>query len=125
MHRFFVDSSAIESDRIVITGDDAHHLSKVLRIREDEEIVVCDKAGTDYLCSVRSVSQNEVEAWILKKESSVSEPPVRITLYQGIAKGDKLETVIQKCVELGAVKIVPVAMKRCVALIKDKDKAKK
>ncbi len=125
MHRFFVDSSAIESDKVVITGDDAHHLSRVLRIREDEEVTVCDKAGTDYLCSVREITQNEVVLWILKKAPSISEPPVRITLYQGVPKGDKLETVIQKCVELGAVKIVPVAMKRCVALIKDKDKAKK
>jgi len=125
MHRFFVDSSAIEPDRIVITGDDAHHLSKVLRIRENEEITVCDKEGTDYLCCISSVAQGEVVARILRKAPSSSEPPVRISLYQGVPKGDKLETVIQKCVELGVVKIVPVAMKRCVALIKDKDKAKK
>ena len=125
MHRFFVDSSAIEPDKIIITGDDAHHLSKVLRIREDEEVTVCDKNGTDYLCSVKSIGASEVALWILQKLPSVSEPPVSITLYQGVPKGDKLETVIQKCVELGAVRIVPVAMKRCVAIIKEKDKAKK
>lgn len=125
MHRFFVDSSAIQNGKITISGDDAHHLSRVLRIREDDEITVCDKQGTDYLCSIKTITPTEVEAWILRSETSASEPPVSITLYQGIPKGDKLETVIQKCVELGAVKIVPVAMKRCVALIKDKDKTKK
>lgn len=124
MHRFFADRDFIKEDRIFITGDDAHHISKVLRLKEDDEVVVCDKQGTDYLCSIKAITKDEVELWILKKEASSSEPPIEITLYQGVPKGDKLETVIQKCVELGGVKIVPVAMKRSVAVIKDKEKKK-
>jgi len=124
MHRFFADSDFIKEDIIIITGDDAHHISKVLRLKEDDEIIVCDKEGTDYYCSIKAVTKDEIELWILKKEVSSSEPPIEITLYQGVPKGDKLETVIQKCVELGAVKIIPVAMKRSVAVIKDKEKKK-
>jgi len=125
MHRFFVDSSAINDNTIIISGTDAHHISKVLRIREDDEIIVCDQCGTDYVCSVAEIDSEKVVARIFRKSASISEPPVNITLYQGVPKGDKLETVIQKCVELGAIKVVPVSMKRCVAIIKDKDKAKK
>lgn len=124
MHRFFADFDSIKDDMIFIGGNDAHHISKVLRLKEDDEIIVCDKEGTDYHCSIKSLGKDAVEAWILKKEVSSSEPPIEITLYQGVPKGDKLETVIQKCVELGGVKIVPVAMKRSVAVIKDKEKKK-
>lgn len=124
MHRFFTDLSSIKDDKVFISGDDAHHISKVLRLKEDDEIIVCDKAGTDYLCSIKTIEKDMVQAWILKKEIASSEPPIEITLYQGVPKGDKLETVIQKCVELGAVRIVPVAMKRSVAVIKDKEKKK-
>jgi len=122
MHKFFVDPSSVGEDSIKICGDDAHHLSKVLRLKEDDEIIVCDKNGHDYCCSIKSVTKDEVICWILKKEISVTEPNISITLYQGVPKGDKLETVIQKCVELGCIKIVPVAMKRSVAVIKDKEK---
>lgn len=122
MHKFFVEPSFIEEDIITICGDDAHHISKVLRLKEDDEIIVCDKSGTDYHCAIKSITSSEVCVWILKKEISSAEAPVNITLYQGVPKGDKLETVIQKCVELGAVRVVPVAMKRSVAVIKDAKK---
>lgn len=124
MHRFFVDFPASGLDEIVIAGDDVAHISKVLRLKEDDEITVCDSDGTDCICSISSVSKTEVKAWILSKSKSVTEPPVKVTVFQGVPKGDKLDTVVQKCVELGAVKIVPVAMKRSVAQIKDNDKKK-
>lgn len=122
MHKFFVEPSAIDEDIIKICGDDAHHISKVLRLKEDDEIIICDKNGQDYYCSIKSIAKDEVICWVLKKEVSATEPNISITLYQGVPKGDKLETVIQKCVELGCVRIVPVAMKRSVAVIKDKEK---
>ncbi len=124
MHKFFADASSIGEDSIQICGDDAHHISKVLRLKEDDEIIVSDKEGKDYYCSLKSISPTTVTAWILKSQISQSEAPVKITLYQGVPKGDKLDTIVQKCVELGAVKIVPVAMKRSVAVIKDSEKKK-
>ncbi|MBO5370198.1 MAG: 16S rRNA (uracil(1498)-N(3))-methyltransferase [Clostridia bacterium] len=119
MHRFFIDVSAKDAEEICITGDDVAHITRVLRLSEDDEITVCDSDGTECVCSISYVSKDEVRAWIIRRESGQAEPPVNITLYQGVAKGDKLDTVVQKCVELGAVKIVPVAMKRSVAQIKD------
>ena len=60
MHKFFVDPSFIESENIKITNDDAHHISKVLRLKENDEIIVCDKNGSDYYCLVQSISKDEV-----------------------------------------------------------------
>ena len=124
MHKFFADPESIGESSIKICGDDAHHLSKVLRLKEDDDVIVCDKNGTDYYCGIESITKDEVVCRIFKKQISDTEPNICITLYQGVPKGDKLETVIQKCVELGCVKIVPVAMKRSVAVIKDKEKKK-
>ena len=122
MHRFFVGSSLKDACEVTVTGDDVTHISKVLRLREGDEIIVCDSDGTDCLCRIETVDKETVTAQILKRESSITEPPIKITLFQGVPKGDKLDTVVQKCVELGAMRIVPVAMKRSVAIIKDKEK---
>ena len=123
MPKFFLsDCSFKVSDIVNITGDDAHHISKVLRLKEDDEIIVCDKEGTDYHCSIKMLGKDEIEAWILKKEVSASEPPIEITLYQGVPKGDKLETVIQKCVELGVYSVIPIEMNRCVVKLDEKKK---
>lgn len=122
MHRFFTDTSLEGENSVTITGDDVLHMTRVLRLKEDDDIVVCDSDGTDCVCSITSVSKYEVTATILSRGKCQTEPPVNITLYQGVPKGDKLDTVVQKSVELGAVRIVPVAMKRSVAVIKDGEK---
>lgn len=122
MHRFFADPSDIVFDKIRLCGDDARHISKVLRLRENDRIIVCDKCAVDYLCSIESIDSDTVTCSILESERSKTEPELDITLYQGIPKGDKLDTVIQKCVELGISRIVPVEMKRSVAVYKDKFK---
>ncbi|MBR5507289.1 MAG: 16S rRNA (uracil(1498)-N(3))-methyltransferase [Clostridia bacterium] len=122
MHRFFTDTSLEGESSVTITGDDVLHMTRVLRLKEDDDIVVCDSDGTDCVCSITSVSKYEVTAAILSRGKCQTEPPVNITLYQGVPKGDKLDTVVQKSVELGAVRIVPVAMKRSVAVIKDGEK---
>ncbi len=122
MHRFFADASQIAFGKIIINGDDARHISKVLRLRENDKIVICDKCATDYICLIDSIDADSVSCSVTESERSLAEPELDITLYQGIPKGDKLDTVIQKCVELGAVRIVPVEMKRSVAKFSDKAK---
>lgn len=119
MHRFYIDSSAEGCDEITITGDDVVHITRVLRLGEGDEIIVCDCVGYDCLCKVVRTSKDEVTAKVQSREKNNAEANIDITVYQGVPKGDKLDTVVQKCVELGAVRIVPVAMKRCVAVIKD------
>ncbi len=114
MHRFFADKSQINQNKIEIIGDDVKHISRVLRLKEGENISVCDKEKTDYLCSIESIEKDRVILSILEKYPNKNESNISITLYQGLPKGDKLDYIIQKSVELGAVKIVPVVMKRTV-----------
>ena len=104
-HRYF--TTDISGGTAVLSGADAHHLAHVMRARPGETVTLCDGKGTDYACAVRGFGPDTVELEILSSFSSVSEPGVRVTLYVGYPKQDKLETIVQKAVELGAVRIVP------------------
>ena len=122
MHRFFTAPDNINNGSITIAGDDVNHLSKVLRLREDDMIVVCDGNGTDYICKLNTISKTEAIAHITESFKNNGEAPINITLYQGLPKSDKMDYIVQKCVELGAVKVVPVITKRAVAIPHDSDK---
>lgn len=121
MHRFFVESSCIDGNFITLLDKDSNHLKNVLRLSKGEEIIVCDGNSTDYVCTIE---QTEREVILKVKDSfpSKTEPPLHITLFQGLPKSDKLEYIIQKCVELGVSEIVPVQTKRSVVKIKDSSK---
>ena len=106
MPRFFCED--VPDDRIILTGEDAIHLSRSLRVRIGEEITVCDGRCTDYLCTVENVSSEAVTLAVKKKAPCEAEPNQTITLYQALPKGDKLDFIVQKAVELGASRIVPV-----------------
>ncbi len=123
MPRFFVDQP--QGDLIAITGDDARHISRSLRMRVGEQLYVCDGCGADCLCEIVSAEEAQVLVQVLDRRPSESEPDVHITLYQGYPKGDKLETIIEKSVELGACRIVPVLTERSVARPDAKSAAKK
>lgn len=122
MPRFFCNN--ITDDIITITGDDAKHIAKVLRMRLGEAITVCDLTGTDYECVVESIS-DVITAKIISSSPNITEPNVEITLYQALPKGDKFEFIVQKAVELGVTKIVPVLSKYCVVKMKEQDFEKK
>jgi len=122
MHRFFVGTSLSDGDEFVIDGQDARHISKVLRLGAGDEIVVCDKGGFDCVCIISAVTDDGVGVRVQSRTQNPTEPKICVTLYQGVPKGDKLDTVTQKCTELGASAVVPVAMKRSVAIIKDPEK---
>lgn len=113
MPRFFCEN--ILGDRIILTGEDATHLSRSLRVRIGEEITVCDGAKTDYRCIVEAVSSESVTLYIEEALENKAEPPVPITLYQALPKGDKLDLIVQKAVEMGATRIVPVQTRFCIA----------
>ena len=120
MSRFFSD--LITDDIITLSEEDSKHLSKVLRVRMGEEIEVCDGRGTEYLAEVSEISSKCVKARVIKKEVSMQEPKVKVTVFQGLPKGSKMELIIQKCVEIGVTDIVPVATSRAVVKL-DEDKA--
>lgn len=122
MPRFFVDKAQITDDAVYIMGEDVKHISRVLRLRVDEEITVCDKCKTDYLCKISEISLDRVVAEIIEKNENLAETHIELTLYQGLPKSDKMDYIVQKCVELGISKIVPVITKRAVSRPSDSDK---
>lgn len=125
MHHFFVKDHQVQDNKIVITGEDSNHLRKVLRIKEGEQILVNDEQGFEYTCEISGITEDEVLTTVLWKEAADRELPVEITLFQGLPKGDKMELIIQKAVELGAARIVPVATKRAVVKLDEKKAEKK
>lgn len=114
MPRFFVSGDAVTDTEIVISGGDAFHIARSLRMAEGDELTVCDDAGIEYTCRLTRIRDSECRLEILDKRDGIGEPPAEITLYMGYPKGDKLEIVVQKAVELGCYRIVPFESSRCV-----------
>lgn len=115
MPRFFLtEGLAPDADTLTLRGEDARHIALSLRMRVGEEITVSDGAGTDYRCRLAAITPEEVTAEVLSHGRAVTEPPLAIHLYMGYPKGDKLELVIEKAVELGACSVTPFLSSRCV-----------
>ncbi len=127
MYQFFVEENAVCGNEIFIEDGDVNHIKNVLRMKKGDKIRVCTRGGDGacYMCEISDVTDDTVRADIIYKEENTSELPARIHLFQGLPKGDKMELVIQKTVELGVHEIVPVAMKNCVVKLDDKKAAKK
>ncbi len=123
MFQFFVEKSQISEEigTVFITGTDVNHICHVLRMKPGERFYVNDgSADGKYLCALKSAAEEQVACEILQKISETSELPCEIVLYQGLPKADKMELIIQKAVELGVSRIVPVSMKHCVVKLDDK-----
>lgn len=114
MPRFFVSPEAISDGAISIVGDDARHIARSLRMAVGDGVTVCDGSGAEYHCTLARIRDEECIAEVSEITPSRAEPPARITLYMAYPKGDKLETVVQKSVELGASSIVPFESERCI-----------
>jgi len=125
MPRFFVCKDQITEGRVTIFGDDAHHLSRSLRMAVGETITVCDMQKKEYECRLSAFLPDRVEAEVLSVRDSDTEPPYRAEVYQALPKGDKLDSIIQKAVECGASKIVTFESERCVVRAKEGNEEKK
>lgn len=126
MPKFFVNSNQINDNRVIITGEDVNHIKNVLRLSVDDDIQVCNlETAENYTCGIIKLNNDNIECNIFNKIVSEAESNIHINVFQGIPKSDKMELIIQKCVELGVSEITPVEMKRCVAKIEDKAKIKK
>ncbi len=129
MPRFFIrKDQIIDTDgtkTVHITGDDAHHISRSLRMAAGEKIEVSDMQRMLYECELVEFLEKEVVARVLSERCSDVEPVCEITLYQALPKGDKMETVIQKSIECGAFKIIPFKSERSIVKIDKKDEEKK
>lgn len=125
MYRFFVEKEQIGPETVHITGPDVNHIKNVLRMKAGEQIRISDGESGDYLCEVSELSEDVVTAAILEKLTETTELPAKIYLFQGLPKGDKMELIIQKAVELGVHEIIPVATKRAVVKLDAKKEESK
>ena len=124
MTRFFVLPEELQPDFMVLTGENAAH-AKVLRLKAGEEVLVCDGAGRESLCSVSDVSDGRISLVVKHSKASETEACVQVSVYMAFSKGDKLEHVIQKATELGACEIVAFPSARCVSRPDEKSLKKK
>lgn len=123
MYQFFTDPSQIniEARRVTITGEDVNHIRNVLRMKIGEEINVSNGLdGNEYRCAIESFEADSVECELRFVKEDSHELPIKVCLFQGLPKSDKMETIIQKNVELGVFSIIPVEMKRCVVKLDPK-----
>ena len=121
MYNFFVNEGSRAGDIFTVTGADCNHIKNVLRMREGEQILVSE-GGKSHLCEIESISEAAVTAKVLEENYRETELPVKIYLFQGLPKSDKMELIIQKAVELGVYEIVPVEMHRSVVKLDEKKK---
>lgn len=125
MYHFFVDDSNISDNEIVITGKDVNHIKNVLRLKENDKILISNGQDKDFYCIISKINNDEVVTLIDSVLEQSNELPSKIYLFQGLPKNDKMELIIQKAVELGVYEIIPVAMKNCVVKLDAKKEASK
>lgn len=126
MPKFFVNSNQIENEKITISGNDVNHIKNVLRKKINDEITICNASTSkDYLCQIIEINESNIICSIKEKINTEVESNIKVTIFQGLPKADKMELVIQKSVELGVFDITPVEMKRCVVKLNEKEKIKK
>ena len=116
---------SLAGDPIVIEGGDARHIALSLRMKQGEELILCDGKGTEAVCTVASLCPESVVLDVKERRASETEPKTRVTLYQALPKADKMEYIVQKAVELGVYRIVPVLTSRCISRPDEKTAAKK
>ncbi|WP_025641488.1 16S rRNA (uracil(1498)-N(3))-methyltransferase [Schnuerera ultunensis] len=124
MNRFFVDKDQIVGDRIEILGKDVKHIKDVLRLKNKDKIEIISE-NKIYICEIAEIRSDAIVVLILNSFKGKNEPPVDIILYQAIAKGDRMDFIIQKCTEIGAKEIYPIITNRTIVKIKDKRKEQK
>ncbi|MBQ6997617.1 MAG: 16S rRNA (uracil(1498)-N(3))-methyltransferase [Oscillospiraceae bacterium] len=124
MTRFFVAPEDVKQDFMVLTGENARH-AKVLRLKNGEQVLVCDGQGREFICTVSDVSPEQIGLVVMKEQPAETEAAVKVSVYMAFPKADKLEHVIQKATELGASEIVAFPSARCVSRPDEKSLQKK
>ncbi|MEG1050181.1 MAG: RsmE family RNA methyltransferase [Oscillospiraceae bacterium] len=112
-HRYFLTQTS--GNTALVTGEEAAHLCRVMRIKAGDSVILCDKDGFDYECRVLSASEKELVGEIISRTKNLAEPSVALTVYMALPKSDKLEFIVQKMCELGAVRVVPFVSEFCIA----------
>ena len=120
MARFFVEKESIEGGFITVSGNELIHISRVLRMKPNDRLTLCDGEKNDYKCEIVSISKNEAVCKILSRSQNTCEQDFSVTLFQSVPKSEKMDFIIQKSVELGVTEIRPFFSARTVAKSKGK-----
>lgn len=122
MHSFFKEVTDIYDNNIIINDSDYHHIANVLRLKKNTNINIVIEEEV-FLCNIKEINEDNIVCEILEKKSAVKKPEININLYQGLAKGNKMDLIVQKCTELGISEIIPIVTNRVIVKI-DKNKFK-
>jgi len=125
MSRFFIPRENINGDKIIILGDDVAHITRVLRLGIDDEIICCDGMGNDYNVKITAITKKEIECTIVTESKADTEPNISVTLIQGVPKASKMDYIIQKTTELGISDIYPCSLARCVSKVEGDKKTQR
>ncbi len=125
MQHFFVEPEQVKLNSIYIYGSDVKHIKDVLRMKVGEKIEISDGNNKKYLCEIIDLAEEQIIVEIIEEIESDSELPVKVCLYQGFPKGDKMDLIVQKAVELGVHEIIPVMTKRTIVKLDEKKAAKR
>ena len=123
MHRFFVPQ--LYNEEMYIEGVDARHISKVLRMQPGDKLQIVSDDGVSAMAAIAAIDSERVSVRCLVKLAESHEPRVKLVLAQGLAKGEKMDFIIQKAVEMGAYSVIPVAMEHSVVRLDGAKAAKK
>ena len=126
MYKFFIENEQIEGKTIRIIGKDVNHIKNVLRLNVNSKIQLCNKSSQEtYECEIKQVSTENIICEIIKELEYTTEANLYVHLFQGLPKAEKMETIIQKTIEIGISEITPIIMERCVVKLDEKSKIKK
>jgi 16S rRNA (uracil1498-N3)-methyltransferase len=125
MELFYTDKKHFTEHQIKLTGEEAHHIATVLRYKKGERIYVTDGEGFEYRAVVESVSEDTVLCTIVSRTRKPQEPLALITLAQGLIKAPRMDTLVEKTVELGVSEIIPVITQRSLPTMEGEGKIKR
>ncbi len=114
MQRYFVSQEQISDHQITINGEDARHIQRVMRMKKGDSLIICDSSANTYHCKIQALEGQAVLCEIDENVAEQTELPIRVTLAQGLPKGDKLDWIVQKATELGVTAFIPFASERAI-----------
>jgi len=120
MHRFFVPEKSVDAGKVLFSGQQAHQIRSVLRLKVGDNIIMLDNVGYEYEVTLTKVTKDRTIGKILQKRTASGEPRTQITLYQALLAREKFEHVLQKCTELGVSEFVPIITER--TIVRDAEK---
>lgn len=127
MQSFFINSENLDKDKneIRIVGDNFNHIKNVLRYNVGDKLKIVVEHENKYMCIIKDILKDSILCDIEEKINENNEANIKIDVYQGLPKADKMEYIIQKCTELGVSNFIPVQFKRCIVKLNSKDEMKK